>query len=394
MRILLTAWSWPTHYHWLTPVAWACRAQGHEVLVAVPPAGVSGVIRAGLPAVATGADYDVAPVIEKYYWSSPIAETAARGEHVDWERARQAGEQPLSVYALLADVMQDALLRLVRSWRPDLIVYDGVHYAAPLAAAACGVPAVRQIWGVDFSACLAPFAEEALARHRVRLGLDEVDVLGSATLDPCPPSMQLRDAVCRLPVCHPPHNGSARAPRWVLDRPRRPRVCVTWGTVSHLFSGRIVPLSRVLDALAPLNVEVVAAVSARDRAELGSVPENARIVEDLPLHLFLDSCDLVVSQGGGGVTTTAIHAGVPQLTVPRTSEQVLTSRALQATGAADMIPLAQATPERVAEHVQALVGSSAHMAAARALRDEIRAQPSLADAVHELVAIATPTKKG
>ncbi|GHF27958.1 nucleotide disphospho-sugar-binding domain-containing protein [Streptomyces morookaense] len=388
MRVLLTSWSWPTHYNWLVPVAWAFRSAGHEVLVAVPPGGTHGVTRAGLPAVAVGADFDVDRVISKYYWSSPIAEISARGDDVDWDRMREEGQQPLAVYALLASIMQDGLVALTRGWRPDLMVFDGVNYAAPLAAAACGIPAVRQIWGVDFSSQLAPFADEALARHRAQLGLGEVDVLGTATLDPCPPSMQLVDGVRRLPTRYPSYNGPGKAPRWVLDRPRRPRVCVTWGTVSHLFNGRIFPLGGALDALADLDVEVVATVPKGGRKELGSVPANTRVVEDLPLHLFMASCDLVISQGGGGVTATAVEAGVPQLTVPRTSEQVLICRSLERTGAARMIALDDASTALLREEVVRLLGSAAHTAAARSLMREARAQRSLADTVDTLTALA------
>lgn len=388
MRVLLTSWSWPTHYYWLMPVAWACRAAGHEVLVAVPPAATRGVAAAGLPVVAVGSDFDVMPVISKYYWSSPIAEIAARGEDVDWERMRTAGEQPLSVYALLASAMQDDLVALTRSWQPDLMVFDGVNYAAPLAAAACGVPAVRQIWGVDFSAQLAPFAGQALARHRDRLGLGEVDVLGAATLDPCPPSMQSAAGIRRLSTYYPPYNGPGPAPRWVLERPRRPRVCVTWGTVSHLFGSRVFPLGGVLEALADLDIEVIAAVSGRDGAELGRVPANARVVQDLPLHLFLPSCDLVISHGGGGVTATAIDAGVPQLTVPRTSEQVLICRALAGTGAAEMIALDEVSPALLRERTAALLGSAARTAAADALMREAKSMRSLAETVGDLAALA------
>ncbi|MFD8145428.1 nucleotide disphospho-sugar-binding domain-containing protein [Streptomyces sp. NPDC059708] len=396
MRVLLTSWSWPTHYYWLMPMAWACRAAGHEVLVAVPPAGVAGASRAGLPVVAVGSDFDELPVIAKYYWSSPIAEISARGGEVDWERMRAAGERPLSVYALLSSFMQDDLLALTRSWRPDVMVYDAVNYAAPLVAAACGVPAVRQIWGVDFSSQLAPFAPEALARHRARLGLaeDEGDVLGALTLDPCPPSMQLDDGIRRLPVRHPPYNGPGRAPRWLLERPRRPRVCVTWGTVSHLFGERLFPLAGVLRALSGLDIEVVAAVSPRDRAELGPVPANTRVVENLPLHLFLSGCDLVVSHGGGGVVGAAIDAGVPQLTVPRTSEQVLICRSLAGTGAGEMIALDDASPALLREQVARLLGSAAHEDAARALMREARAQRPLSRTVADLEALAAARAAG
>jgi hypothetical protein len=42
-----------------------------------------------------------------------------------------------------APAMADDLVALVADWRPDLIVYDSTAFAAPLAAALAGVPAVH-----------------------------------------------------------------------------------------------------------------------------------------------------------------------------------------------------------------------------------------------------------
>lgn len=388
MRVLLTSWAWPTHYYWLNPVAWACRAAGHEVLLAVPPAAAGPAGRGGVPTAAVGADFDPMPIIEKYYWSSPIGDLAARGEDVDLEAMRAAGEQPLGIYAILAEVMQDALVELIRSWRPDLLVFDAVTYAGPLAAAVCGVPAIRQIWGVDYSSQLAGFADAALARHRARLGLDTVDVLGAATLDPCPPSLQLADGLSRRPTRYPPYNGPGRLPGWLARPGRRPRICVTWGTVSHVLGDRMFPVPRVLEALSGLDAEVVAAVAPRDLPSLSAVPANVRVAANLPLHLLLPSCDLVVSQGGAGAVAAAIDAGLPQVAVPHLHEHLLNSRQVVAAGAAELVALDEAEPATVRDAVTRVLGSARHREAARRIQAELHDQPRLADRVTELSELA------
>ncbi|SEF24308.1 UDP:flavonoid glycosyltransferase YjiC, YdhE family [Amycolatopsis pretoriensis] len=388
MRVLLTSWAWPTHYFWLTPIAWSLRAAGHEVLVAVPPGAVPGVTRGGLPAAAVGADFDVLPIIEKYYWASPLADEAAAGELTDWEAARAAGEQPLSVYALIAKVMQDDLVALVRRWKPDLMVFDAVTYAGPLAAAACGVPAVRQIWGADYSSYLTGFAPRALAAHRAALGLDDVDVLGVATLDPCPPSLQRHDDVHRFFARHLPYNGSGVAPRWLLEPKRRKRICVTWGTIAHVLGERAFGVDKVLDAFTGVDAEVVCAVSPRDRERLGVLPANVRVAENLPLHLLLPSCDLIVSQGGAGAVASAITAGVPQVCVPHFGEHVLNARAVADGGAGELIPLDAASAESVRDAVERVLGSASYEKAAAGLAEEAAAQPALSEVVTRLPELA------
>ena len=39
--------------------------------------------------------------------------------------------------------MADGLIALIAGWRPDLVVYESTTFAAPLAAAVAGVPAVH-----------------------------------------------------------------------------------------------------------------------------------------------------------------------------------------------------------------------------------------------------------
>src|SRR4051794_12288521 len=60
MKVLFVSSGWLTHLLPMTPFAYALRAAGHEVWLAVPPALVPGGVATGLPSREVGhaADYD------------------------------------------------------------------------------------------------------------------------------------------------------------------------------------------------------------------------------------------------------------------------------------------------------------------------------------------------
>ena len=49
MRILFTTFAWPSHYFAQVPLAWACRAAGHEVRMTSQPELERVMLASGLP---------------------------------------------------------------------------------------------------------------------------------------------------------------------------------------------------------------------------------------------------------------------------------------------------------------------------------------------------------
>ena len=80
-------------------------------------------------------------------------------------RVRGSGKESrtVSVYAGIAEKMAVPLLALMRSWRPDLVVFEESTYAAALVANALGIPAVRHLWGVDILSYVRSFEPAALS---------------------------------------------------------------------------------------------------------------------------------------------------------------------------------------------------------------------------------------
>ncbi|MGW0520087.1 nucleotide disphospho-sugar-binding domain-containing protein [Crossiella sp. NPDC003009] len=376
MRVLFASWAWPSHYYPMVPLAWAFRAAGAEVRVASQP-GLQATIRAsGLPGVSVGTDVDVAgrqrPQLER------VSRVRVR---VPLDQLRVKITRAFQVFADVAEVMLDDLLRFGRSWRPDLVVYEPTTYAGPLVAAALGVPAVRHTWGVDYTFRVRDYEPAVLAPLCDRLGLDGVETLGAATVDVCPPSLQVPTEYRRLRTRYIPYNGSGRSPAWLSAPPRRPRVCMTWGTSSTRLDQNLFLGGQVVKAIADLDAEVVLAVTPADHALLRPVPDGLRVAESLPLHLLAPSCDLVIHQGGLGTTLTTASAGVPQLVIPQLHDQGLNATQLAGAGAGAVVYGDEATPELIREQALRVLGNPGYRVAAQTLAEEISRQP----APHETV---------
>ncbi|MFI9388424.1 nucleotide disphospho-sugar-binding domain-containing protein [Kutzneria sp. NPDC052558] len=386
MRVLFTSWAGATHYFPQVPLGWALQAAGHEVRVASQPALAPVITQSGLTAVPVGRDVDYAELVKEKVGDLPIVRAAP-----NWrDRHRGKTAQAHAVFAALADAMVDEMLEFARWWRPDLVVFDPTTYAGPLVAAALGVPAVRNLWGPDLMYRFDGFAGEALRPLAQRLGLDGVDTLGAMTVDPCPPRVQIATDYWRQGMRYVPYNGPGVMPRWLLaEPPTRPRVCVSWGTVLGGLGQNVFLAPRVVRAIADLDIEVVLAISPAHRELLGELPPQVRVVESLPFHMLLPTCDLMISQGGGGTILTSLLNEVPMLVIPQLPDHAFHAKCLVDSGAGASILEEDATAERIVEQVRAMLGESPHRAAARRLRADILAQPSPIEVVDVLTALAT-----
>jgi UDP:flavonoid glycosyltransferase YjiC (YdhE family) len=384
MRALFVTWAWPSHFYPMVQLAWAMQAAGHDVRVAGQPALTDVITRAGLTAVPVGRDVDTLRISRPFFkW------IADQDRPVEWADLQQKGTSSVRMYVMLAEAMVDDTIALTRSWRPDIIVHEATTFAGPLAAAVTGTPTVRHIHGVDFTFQTHPFEAEALADISARLGLDTVETLGVATVDPCPPSMQVPGDVRRLPISYTPYNGPAVLPGWLREPPARRRICVTWGTSTSTLTGsRMFLPPQVIAAARDLDAEIVVTVTAQDAALLEDVPANVRVVESVPLHLVLGTCDAVVHQGGNGTILTAVRYGVPQLVLPQLPDQLFYCAKLVETGAAAQLRADEVSDEALRSRVAAVLLEPGYRSAAARLRDEMLDQPSAAQTVGALEQIA------
>jgi UDP:flavonoid glycosyltransferase YjiC (YdhE family) len=363
----------------MVPLAWAARAGGHEVAVAVPPQLRDLAEASGLPYAVVGRDVDAVAAFREIVSAPP--------------GAGGGGPRVLRLIGALADAAAEELADLLGAWRADLVVYDPTAFAGPVAAAAAGVPAVRHLYGTDLLGAPAArnFLPAVLEPVADRLGLGEVDPFGVATVDPCPGSLQLPTASRRLPMRYVPSSPHGRTVPPLPPRGSRRRVAVTWGTTLDRLDPALHLAGEVARAIAGPETGVVLAVTAEQVPLLGELPPWTHVVSDSALHQVLPECDAVVAHGGAASILTAVAAGLPQLLLPRLPDHVRHSARLAEVGAGLVVPAAEAQgqPELVRERLTALLDDPGYAARARGLSAESRRQPSPAEVVTELELLVT-----
>ncbi|GIG63113.1 glycosyl transferase [Longispora fulva] len=378
MRVLFVTAAWPSHYTFMVPLAWAWHSAGHEVRVCAQPAVTPSVLASGLAAVTTGPDLDFAALHR--------SEVAG-----DADRQYRAKDSIVRMFHQVADLMVDDVVAFARSWRPDLIIRDPVAFAASVAAEAIGVPLIRHAWGPDIfgtdqGAWLAHQMRDRLAPAYARHGAAVPEAFDALVVDPTPASVRLVSPQRCVPVRYVPYNGPGTVPPWALTAGPRPRVLVTGGTSNSTAADdqAMFTLPTVIGALGDLDVEVVVAVTAADRALLGDVPDGVRVVRDLPLHTLLPTCSAVVHHGGASTWMTAAYEGVPQVAVPQLFDQQLNTRLLARAGVGYPIETGTATAATVRTGVTEVLREDSYRVAAARLREEILAEPTPTEVVHQL----------
>ncbi|GAA0297267.1 DUF1205 domain-containing protein [Streptomyces polychromogenes] len=368
-RVLVTVFPAASHLYPVVPTAWALRAAGHEVRLAVPPSFVPVALRTGLPVVRVGRDADLGAAWRGFSPGAGAAERTAR---------------TMAMFEGAAEAVVRDTAALAGRWA-DLVVFDPRGYAGPLAAALGGRPAVRFLYGVDHTHERRALEWPLLEPLWRRWGAGAPEPAGSLTVDPCPAALRGGAPAGSLPVRYVPFNGASRVA--AAPRTRTPRVCVTWGVSSGAAAGHLEPLRRTLAALAPLRCETVVLVAREQRELLGEVPYGVRVLESVPLHTVLPGCALVVHQGGAGTTLTAAACGVPQLVVPDKGDQIVHADRVAAAGLGRRVPASASVRELRAAVSEVLADGGVRARAAEAARENGE-RPGPARAAAALAALA------
>ncbi|MET8054995.1 glycosyltransferase, partial [Streptosporangium sp. NPDC005286] len=190
-------------------------------------------------------------------------------------------------------------------------------------------------------------------------------------------SLSMRADLDYLPMRYVPYGGPAVVPKWLWTPPQHPRVALTLGTTAtEHFAGYTVDVQDILDALADLDIELIATIAESEQAKLSRVPGNTRLVSYVPLHALAPTCAAVISHAGPGTFLTTALYGVPQLTMPWDfDEPELAGRAARQGGTLTIRP-DQATGQDIRDSLLRLLDEPTFRDRAHDLRDEIHAQPT------------------
>ena len=282
--------------------------------------------------------------------------------------AALAAGKPVYDAATLRRYVEDDL-RVLRAVRPDVVIGD-FRLSLSISARLAGVPYVglinaywspyvRQRYQVPamglsrvlpiaiadrlfklarplaFALHSAPLNEVRRAYRLPPLGYDlrrvytDADHVLYADIPEMFPATNLPSTHCYLgPVTWSP---PTELPDWWDALPAgRPIVYVTLGS-----SGQGALLPRVLQALAPLPVSVIAATAGN--VAMGATPANAHVAAYLPGIEAARRSSLVICNGGSPTSQQALSACVPVLGIAGNLDQYLNMRGVVASGAGALL---------------------------------------------------------
>ncbi|MFE4398903.1 MULTISPECIES: activator-dependent family glycosyltransferase [Streptomycetaceae] len=343
MRVLFVTAPFRSHLYVQTPLAWALRTAGHEVRVACSPRLTEDVVRTGLTPVPIGEEVDLGDLMARSEPErAPAAPAGGRKSHQsDYPLGDPTAELASNAAGWRTlfnpDSSFDDLVAFAELWRPDLVVSDTFVLSGAPAARRVGAAHARMLFGADGlgqlrTACraqwraqgsdwdgvdpLREWLEPVFGRFGVEF--DEEAVLGQWTVFPMPTWVWRPAGIPYVPMRHVPFNGPSATPSWVYRRPERRRVCFTLGLAHREGRGHGVSASprEVFEAIADLDVEVVATLAPGQLPPGLRVPDNVRVVDFVPLNDLLPTCAAVIHSGGAGAFAAAVEHAVPQLIVP------------------------------------------------------------------------------
>ena len=415
MRVLFTTYPEKTHFLAMVPLAWALRTAGHEVRFAVQPSFVDVVTQAGLTAVPVGSNRDLWQVMSRdLTWITsglggmpvPYDTVEWRPQDVTWRYLQDGYNVHVGRWHKMSNVpMLADLVAFARHWQPDLVIWEPTTYAGAIAANVCGAAHARLLFSVDsFGVTRDHFRRlrdeqpagdradplgEWLGGYAGKYGIEfsEDLVTGQFSISLLPPSLRMDADLTYLPLRYVPYGGPAVVPKWLWEKPERPRIGLTMGlsTADH-GAGYAINLQDLLDELAGLDIELVATVAEAAQHKLARIPDNARLVSYVPLHALVPTCAAVIHHAGfGTLATTALHA-IPQLLVPWDGDGPTLARRVVAQGAGLAVHTNQATGAVIRDRVQRLLGEPSFGERATSLHEEMMAMPSPNELAAQLAA--------
>jgi zeaxanthin glucosyltransferase len=313
-----------------------------------------------------------------------------------------------------------SVLKVVEQVKPDRIVVDHLAFSARLALTAGAVPHVDVVLGhpsalpvgdevygypTAWPAAFRPAEAELAALHQLcRTVRDEftadwntalralsptaasaTDAFtehGDLVLYNYPAALHDPARTAALPVPHA-FLGSAVRDETVpadvrswLDSSDRPFVYVSFGS---FLSARADALSTVIAALRRSDLRVALATGSAQG--LPSMPDSWLVRPYLPQTALLARASLAVTHAGNNSVTEALHAGVPMLALPFSTDQFAGASAIETTGVGVALDPNAAT----ADDIAAAVGDALECApAARAIGEQLRRTPG-SGVAHTLV---------
>jgi UDP:flavonoid glycosyltransferase YjiC (YdhE family) len=368
----------------LLPLLAAARRRGDETLIVGPPALRDLVRRAGYGFRAGGEppEAEVAPIRERLP-AAPAHEASLLGNRDLFGR--------MATTAMLPGMKQACA-----EWSPHLVLREPCEYASAVVAQQMGIRHAQvAISLAEAEAGSIAAATPALEDHR--RGLVQ-ELRGSpyltrfpASLDPSPFPRTVRFQA--------PGTGDRKPLEDWWGGSDAPLVYATYGTVLGHMSIAAGVYRMALAAAARLDVRVLLTVGHRfDPAALEPVPANVHVEPWVEQAGVLAEADLVVCHGGSGTVFGALASGVPLVVTPLFADQFVNGRRVADCGAGLIVEpeggdddgtrrvLGDRDAPRIADAIDAVLGTASYRHNARRIAREMAAAPSVDEVLDALLA--------
>ena len=273
------------------------------------------------------------------------------------------------------------LQAMAEEWRPDVVVHEVLEAAGSLARHEARGPRDRPRHRADVPASMP--SSSALRVPRSASPNCGSRPRPSERWTSAHPSLQPDDGPPPWPNATP-LRPSAGEPGPVAGRVAdvlaadEPLAYFTLGTVKNTETA---DFKVGLTALEAYDGVVIATTGRRlDPEELGSLPPNVIIEEFVPQDAVLERVDLLVSHSGSGTMLGGLVHGVPQVALPRGTDQPQNAALLERSGAGVVVQPDDYAVDTIDAAIRTVTGDPSFRAAAERVRDEIAAMPD-ADAV-------------
>lgn len=359
MRILFATTPGEGHVRPLLPLARALVARGHEVAFATAASWAPRIEELGFRFFPAGVEH---AAVRASVWRDDIRDLPPSDvRSVLFPRLFGSGHAP----ATLPDLLERA-----REWRPDAIVYESADLAAPIAAAALGLPAIHHSFGAMVPRRVLERAAETVAPLWREQGLEPDPFAGAFRglyVDICPPALAGAEPLGPCVRLRPaePSQGPPPPPAGV----ETPFVYATMGTIwnePELF--RV-----LLDALDGLPAVLT---TGRATSAPGPIPAGVVVAEFLPQEDVLPHARAVVSHAGSGTMLGALAHGLPLVLVPQGADQFDNAVLCERAGVAVVLMRDAADAAAIRQALERVLAEPSFAEAARRVAAEIASMPA------------------
>lgn len=368
MRVLFTCVPQTGHLVPLLPLAETFVTRGDDVLFATGADAAATVTGRGLAFRTAG------PPFGEWFGRLAARTRGMPGDGLAPERVERYF-LPRLFGEVGTALLLDDLLEVGREFRPDLLVFDPLAFAAPLVAAELNATPVLHSIGPLTAAEALELVADAVSPIWRQFGRDvpaAAGVYSGRTITICPPSLdpaaaQLTNAQPMRPTPLPrAGDRPGDLPDWLWERPV---VYVTLGTFSNTNAA---VFRMLLDAVAVHEVNAVVTIGRdNDAAALGTIPPNVHVAQFIPQAELLPHCTAAVHHAGAGTAFGILAHGLPSVAVPQSADNFAIAARLAEAGAACVLMPPEADRDSVVAALREVLDDAAVRAAAETIAAEI-----------------------